>query len=69
MLKQILAAENLNQPNLNAETENLSDTTDDNGQLFVKGRNIVMALDDDNVITILIRSYSMFEFFDPSRER
>lgn len=69
MLKQILAAENLNQPNLNAETENLSDITDDNGQLFVKGRNIVMALDDDNVITILIRSYSMFEFFDPSRER
>jgi hypothetical protein len=69
MLKQILAAENLNQPNLNAETENLSDTTDDNGQLFVKGRNIVMALDDDNVITILIRSYSMFEFFDPPRER
>jgi hypothetical protein len=69
MLKQILAAENLNQPNLNAETENLSDITDDNGQLFVKGRNIVMALDDDNVITILIRSYSMFEFFDPPRER
>ncbi len=53
MLKQILAAENLNQPNLNAETENLSDLTDDNGQLFVRGRNIVTILHSDLVITIL----------------